>query len=168
MLVTIVEHYLPGLTAIAAAFLLFRYAPPKRKVESLVLAVAAGLCAVEAEYWIAHGFPWFDLHFFLVAMAITLLALCGGSVGGIVFSILGLAFFTYVNDRFYAPYLLDYILPAICVFLIIVSRKELRWFGNGILARSVPETAWFSAETLIAAYKTSVWHKWGWLTGRPW
>src|SRR5215831_12696536 len=95
MLVTIVERYLPGLLAITAAVLLFRYAPPKRKVESLVLAVAAGLCAMEAEYWIARGFPWFDLHFFVAAMAIILLALCGGNIGGFVLGVLGLAFFTY-------------------------------------------------------------------------
>jgi hypothetical protein len=41
-------RYLPGLFSMFTAILLFRYAPAKRKVESLVVATGFGLCAMEA------------------------------------------------------------------------------------------------------------------------
>lgn len=168
MLLTIAQRYLPGLFAIAEAVMLFKSAPPKRKVQSLVLAAALGLCAMEAEYWIARGFPWSDMPFFVVALAITLVALSAGNVGGLVLGVIGMAFFTYVNDRFSAPYLLDYVLPSIYASLIVVSRRDLHWNGRGILALGVPEATWWSVETLIAVYRTSALHKWAWLAGKPW
>lgn len=168
-LITILaKRYLPGLFAIAAAILLFRCAPTKRKVESLILATAIGLCAMEAEYWIAHGFPQSESLFFVIALALTLLALLGGDVGGFALGIVGLVFFTYVNDRFCAPYLLDYVLPATYACLIAVSRQNLNWTGRGILVTGLPEAMWWSIETLVAIYKTSMLQKWAWLTGKPW
>jgi hypothetical protein len=50
---------------------------------------------MEAEYWIAHGFPQSEVPFFAIAMAVTLLALLGGRIGGFVLGVIGLAFFSY-------------------------------------------------------------------------
>ena len=168
MPVTILQRSLPALLTSAAAILSFAYAPPQRKVTCLVLATAFGLCGMEAEYCIAHGLPWFDMPFFAIALGATLIALCAGAVGGFALGVMGLTFFTYVNDRFCAPYLLDYVLPSLYAWLIIVSRKKLNWIGRGILVNGIPEGIWWLLATGIAIFKTSVWHKWDWVTGKPW
>jgi hypothetical protein len=46
--------YLPGLFSMFTAILLFRYAPAKRKVESLVVATGFGLCAMEWSEQTSH------------------------------------------------------------------------------------------------------------------
>jgi hypothetical protein len=162
------KRYFPGLLAIAAAILLYKCAPTKRKVETVILASAVALCAMEAEYWLAHGFPWSEIPFLVIALAVTLLGLIGGDLGGFALGVVGLVFFTYVNVRFCAPYLLDYVLPAIYTCLIIVARQNLNWHGKGILAIGLPEVAWWCVETVVAIYKTAILHKWAWLAGKPW
>jgi hypothetical protein len=168
LVMILAKRYLPGLFAITAAILLFTCAPKQWRVQSLILATAVALCAMEAEYWIAHGFPQSELPFFVIAQAVTLIALLGGSVGGFVLGVNGLAFFSYVNTRFYAPYLLDYVLPAIYTCLIIVARQNLNWRGKGVLAIGFPEVTWWCIETVVAIYKTSILHKWAWITGKSW
>jgi hypothetical protein len=113
-------------------------------------------------------FPEWKYRSFVIALAITLLALAAGGLGGFALGVVGLGYLTYVNDRFYAPYLLDYVLPTIYACLIVVARKDLNWSGKGILAAGFPEATWWSIETVIAVYKTSTSGKWAWLIGKPW
>jgi hypothetical protein len=161
-------RYAPGVLATFSAVILIKLAPEKWRVHSVIFATGVGLCAMEAEYWIAHGFPWPDMPFFAVAITVTLGALASGERGGLVLGIAGLSFFTYVNNRYFAPYMLDYVLPALYVLLIAISRRKLKWFRPGFFAIGVPEAIWWAAENAVAIWKTTVWHKWGWLTGQPW
>jgi hypothetical protein len=161
-------RYSPGVLAACCALVLIRFTPEKWRVHSVILATAVGLCAMEAEYWVAHGFPSSDMPFFSVAITITLTALALGERGGLVLGVVGLTFFTYVNNRYSAPYLLDYVLPALYALLIATSRRKLNWFRPGFLSIGLPEAIWWAVENAGAIWKTTVWHKWGWLTGQPW
>jgi hypothetical protein len=161
-------RYLPGLVAVLGGAALLWFAPERRKIPFAVLATLLGLTSMEAEYWVAHGFPESEVTFFAGAVVVTLLALALGKYGGLVLGIIGLAFFAYVNVRYGAPYLLDYVLPVFYGVLLAQARRELKWFRSGVWAVGCPEAIWLILVNAITLWRTSVLDKWGWLTGRPW
>lgn len=161
-------RYLPGLAAAAGGAALLYSSRRKRGVASAVLATLLGLVCMEAEYWVAHGFPRSDVSFFTAAVALTLTALALGAPGGITLGILGLGFFAYVNLRYGAPYLLDYVLPILYAFLLARSRRELDWQGTGTLLAGRTEALWIAATYLLMFWRTSSLGKWTWITGAPW
>ena len=161
-------RYLPGLVAALGGAALLWFAPERRKIPFAVLATLLGLTSMEAEYWVAQGFPESEVTFFAGAVVVTLLALTLGKYGGLVLGIIGLAFFAYVNVRYGAPYLLDYVLPVFYGILLALARRELKWFRSGVLAVGCSEAIWLTLTHGVTIWRTSVLDKWGWLTGRPW
>jgi hypothetical protein len=161
-------RYLPGLVAATGGAALLWFAPERRKIPFAVLATLLGLTSMEAEYWVAHGFPESEVTFFAGTVVVTLLALALGKFGGLVLGIIGLAFFAYVNVRYGAPYLLDYVLPVFYGILLALATRELKWFRSGVLAVGCPEAIWLILVNGVTIWRTSVLDKWGWLTGRPW
>jgi hypothetical protein len=147
----------------------FVYHPPaNRKIAATIVTTFLGLVSMEAEYWMAHGFPYSDVPFFLVAAAVTITALFCGRVGGLILGFVGLGFFSYVNLRYGAPYLLDYVMPALYALLVFYSRHELNWVRPGVFRAGVPEGIWFLLLQVLVAWRTSHLFKWGWLVGDPW
>jgi hypothetical protein len=161
-------RYLPGLIAALGGFALIGLAPPRRKVVFTSLATLLGLMCMEAEYWVARGFPSSEIPFFLGAVTVTVVAMSLGARGGLLLGGLGLAFFAYVNTRFGAPYLLDYVLPAFYATLLAYSRREVGWSVRGALRPGVPEVLWIIVVNVLAVWRTSAVHKWGWINGGPW
>ena len=161
-------RFLPGVVAVLGGAALLYFAPERRKIPFAVLATLLGLTSMETEYWVAHGFPESEVTFFAGAVVATLLALALGKYGGLVLGIVGLAFFAYVNVRYGAPYLLDYVLPVLYGILLALARRELKWFRSGVLAVGCPEAIWLILASGVTIWRTSVLDKWGWLTGRPW
>jgi len=161
-------RFLPGLVAALGGAALLWFAPERRKIPFTVLATLLGLMSMEAEYWVAHGFPESEVTFFAGAVVVTLLALAAGKYGGLLLGIIGLAFFAHVNVRYGAPYLLDYVLPVFYGILLALARRELKWFRSGVLAVGRPEAIWLILTSGVTIWRTSVLDKWGWLTGRPW
>jgi len=123
---------------------------------------------MEAEYWVAHGFPADEVSFFASSVLITLAAFWLGARGGMALGIAGLAFFAYVNIRFGAPYLLDYILPVFYAVLVVRCRREQRWFSPGLWAAGWLEVVWILLAHAITLWRTTALHKWDWVLGRPW
>lgn len=161
-------RYLPGLAAAGAGAALIGFASPKRRIPLAVLATLLGLVCMEAEYWVAHGFPKSEVPFFTAATAFTLTALALGKLGGVGLGVAGLAFFASVNIRYGAPYLLDYVLPVLYAILLALARRELNWFRPGIFGVGRAETLWLILVNALAVWRTTVLGKWGWLSGRPW
>jgi hypothetical protein len=161
-------RYLPGVVAAAGGVALIVFAPPRRRIGFAVLATLLGLTCMEAEYWIAHGFPESEVPFFVLAIALTLLTLPFASRGALGLSVVGLAFFAYVNIRYGAPYLLDYVLPLFYALLVVLARREGGWRGGGVLAAGWPETLWLLTVNAVTIWRTTALDKWGWLLGRPW
>jgi hypothetical protein len=161
-------RYLPGLVAAAGGAALLYFSRRKHAVAFACLATLVGLVCMEAEYWVAHGFPRSEVTFFVAAVALTLTALALGAPGGTALGILGLGFFAYVNLRYGAPYLLDYVLPILYAFLLARSRRELGWQDTGILRAGRTEGLWIAATALLIFWRTSSLGKWGWITGAPW
>jgi hypothetical protein len=159
---------LPGLVAALGGAALICFVPRRRRILTTTLATLLGLASMEAEYWVAHGFPESEVTFFAGAVVVTLLALALGKRGGLALGVIGLAFFAYVNVRYGAPYLLDYVLPVFYGILLALARRELKWFRSGVLAVGCPEAVWLILINGITIWRTSVLDKWGWLTGRPW
>lgn len=161
-------RFLPGLAAALGGAALLWFAPERRKIPFTVLATLLGLTSMEAEYWVAHGFPESEVTFFAGAVAVTLLALALGKSGGLALGLSGLGFFAYVNIRYGAPYLVDYVLPVFYGILLALARRELNWFRSGMLAAGCPEAIWLILVNGVTVWRTSALDKWGWLTGRPW
>jgi len=161
-------RYLPGLVAAASGAALIGFAPRQRRIFATTLATLLGLTCMEAEYWVAHGFPESAVTFFAGAVAITLLALASGRCGGIALGLVGLAFLAYVNMRYGSPYLLDYVLPVEYGILLALARRELKWTRSGFLGAGWPEAIWLVLTYGITIWRTTALDKWGWLTGRPW
>jgi len=161
-------RYLPGLAAAAGGGALLGLAPRGRRIAFAGLATLLGLTCMEAEYWVAHGFPQSELGFFVVAVAITLAAIGLGKVGGLLLGLAGLAFFAYVNIRYGAPYLLDYILPVFYATLLAWSRKDLNCYRTGWLEVGRIEALWLLVVNAITVWRTTALDKWGWIAGRPW
>ena len=161
-------RYLPGLLGALVTIAVVYLAPCHRKIPATILATLVGLVCMEAEYWIAHGFPSSDLPFFLTAIGLTLAAFVVGTIGGLLLGVVGLGFFSYVNLRYGAPYLLDYVMPALYAILMYYSRRELKWVRPGVLRAGVPESVWFIVLQLLVVWRTTRLFKWGWLTGGPW
>jgi hypothetical protein len=161
-------RYVPGLAAATVGAALLYGSRRQRSVRVAILATLWGLVCMEAEYWVAHGFPWSEISFFTAAVVLTLTALVFGALGGAALGIMGLAFFGYVNLRYYAPYLLDYVQPVLYAVLLARSRHRLDWQGKGILRAGWMEGLWIAATCLLAVWRTSTFGKWGWLTGGPW
>lgn len=143
-------------------------APRARRVEFTVLATLLGLVCMEAEYWLASGFPTSEVAFFVGAVAVTLAALAIGSLGTMILGLVGLFFFAYVNLRCGAPYLLDYVIPVLCGLLIAWSRRALNCVRPGILDTGRPETIAVVALDVLASWRTTGLDKWGWIAGRHW
>jgi hypothetical protein len=91
-----------------------------------------------------------------------------GAWGGLGLGIVGLAFFAYVNIRYGAPYLLDYILPVNYALLVYFTRRAIHWQGRGLWAAGPLEVLWIGATHAITVWRTFQLDKWGWILGRPW
>lgn len=161
-------RYVPGLVAGLGGAALVLLTPPRHRVKFSILATLLGLIAMEAEYWIAHGFPADEVPFFAVAAAITLAALLLGAIAAFALGVAGIVFFAYVNIRYGAPYLLDYVLPVLYAATIVSARRELKWEGKGLLACGAVEALTLIAVNVAAVWRTTELAKWGWLAGRPW
>jgi len=161
-------RYLPGIVAAAVAGGIVYPARRSRKIRATMLATLVGLLCMEAEYWVAHGFPASDVPFFLAATGVTLAAFIVGTIGGLLLGVVGLGFFSYVNLRYGAPYLLDYVMPTLYAVLMFYSRRELGWLRPGILHAGFLEGIWFILLQVLAVWRTSHLLKWRWLTGGPW
>jgi hypothetical protein len=161
-------RWLPGLVAVAGGAAFLRFSRRKLTVAGAILATLLGLVCMEAEYWVAHGFPWSEVSFFTSAVVLTLTALVLRSVGGAALAILGLGFFAYVNLRYGAPYLLDYVLPILYAVLLARSRRELGWQRSGVLQAGTTETLWILVSNSAIIWRTTTLGKWGWITGGPW
>ncbi len=161
-------RYLPGLVAAVGGAAMIVAAPRPRRVTFTVLATLLGLVCMEAEYWVAAGFPVSEVRFFVGAVAVSLLALAIGSLGTMILGLLGLLFFAYVNLRYGAPYLLDYVMPVLYALLIAWSRPTLNWVRPGIFEVGRPETVAVIALEVLAAWRTTDLDKWGWMAGRHW
>ena len=68
-------RYLPGLVAAVGGTAIITSAPPLRRIAFTVLATLLGLFCMEAEYWLAFGFPKSEVTFFVFVVVITLAAL---------------------------------------------------------------------------------------------
>lgn len=161
-------RYLPGLVAAVGAGSLIIMAPARRKVESTILATLVGLTAMEAEYWVAHGFPADEIPFFIGAVLVTIAGLVFAARGGLILGIVGLGFLAYVNIRYGSPYLLDYILPVNYALLVYYARRALDWRGRGFWAAGRLEALWVILTHAATIWRTSQLDKWGWLAGDPW
>ncbi len=161
-------RYLPGLVAAAGATAIIATAPRARQVAMTLLATLLGLVCMEAEYWVASGFPESEIPFFAGAVALTLAALAIGSVGAMILGLTGLLFFAYVNLRYGAPYLLDYLMPVLYGLLIAWSRRALLWTGAGILEVGKLEAMAVIALEILAVWRTTSLDKWGWIAGGHW
>jgi hypothetical protein len=161
-------RYLPGAAAALASLALIGIAPEHRKRTAAGTATLLGLVCMEAEYWVAHGFPAPEVVFFSVAAVVTLAGILLGAWGGLLLSVAGFGFFAYVNLRYGAPYLLDYIMPILYAVLAAYSRRALRWSGRGILATGRIEGILVVALLVLMVPRTTMLHKWGWISGKPW
>jgi hypothetical protein len=161
-------RYVPGAAAVAGSLALISVAPERRKMLFTGIATLLGLVCMEAEYWVAHGFPASEVPFFSVAAVVTLAALFAGGWGGLLLSVAGFGFFAYVNLRYGAPYLLDYIMPVLYASLMARSRRTLHWSGRGILAIGRLEAALLIPILALMLLRTTTLGKWGWISGKPW
>jgi hypothetical protein len=161
-------RYLPGAVAALGSLALIGAAPKHRKMLLTGIATLLGLVCMEAEYWVAHGFPASEASFFSVAVVVTLAALFAGGCGSLLLSVAGFAFFAYVNLRYGAPYLLDYVMPVLYAFLMARSRRALNWSGRGILAIGRLEGALLIPVLALIVLRTTTLAKWGWISGKPW
>ena len=161
-------RYLPGLVASLSATCFICGASSTRKIPVTLLTTLVGLLCMESEYWIAHGFPYSEVPFFCGAVAVTLAALVTGRLGGLLLGVVGLAFFSYVNLRYGAPYLLDYVMPALYAILTSYSRREMKWVRPGVFRTGLLEGLWFILLQGLVVWRTTRLLKWGWLTGDPW
>ncbi len=161
-------RYLPGAVAAIGGMALIGIAPERRKIMAIGIATLLGLVCMEAEYWVAHGFPASEVPFFSGAVVITLATLFAGARGCLLLSVAGFGFFTYVNLRYGAPYLLDYIMPVLYASLMAHSRRALHWYGGGILAIGRLEAALLVPVLALMLLRTTMLSKWGWICGRSW
>jgi hypothetical protein len=142
--------------------------PRPRRVTSTVLATLLGLVCMEAEYWVALGFPASEVRFFVGAVSVTLVALAIGNLGSMILGLLGLLFFAYVNLRYGAPYLLDYVMPVLYALLIAWSRPALNGVRPGIFAVGRAVGIAVIALEILFVWRTTELNKWGWIAGRHW
>ncbi len=161
-------RYLPGFCATVGGAVIIAVAPRPRRVSFTILATLVGLLCMEAEYWLAFGFPRSELAFVVTVVVITLASLAIGYLGAVFLGLAGLVFFAYVNLRYGAPYLLDYVMPVFYGLMLGWSRRELGWTGRGIRQVGRPELAFVVAMQILAAWRTTTLDKWGWLAGRHW
>jgi hypothetical protein len=161
-------RYLPGMAAVAGGAALLHLSRRRHGIAFAGLATLLGLVCMEAEYWVAHGFPRSEVSFFTAAVALTLTALVFGALGATSLGILGLGFFAYVNLRYGAPYLLDYVLPILYAFLLARSRRELGWQSTGILRAGRVEVLWIAVTYLLTFWRTLSLGRWAWITGASW
>ena len=161
-------RYLPGLVAAAGGATLLCASRHERAVAFTGWATLLGLICMEAEYWVAHGFPRSEVSFFTTAVLLTLVAMALGAMGGAALGVLGSVFFAYVNLRYGAPYLLDYVQPVLYAVLLARSRQQLGWQGPGILRAGTTEAVWILSTYVLTFWRTSALDKWGWVTGGRW
>jgi hypothetical protein len=161
-------RYLPGAGAALGSVALIGIAPKHRKVLATGIATLLGLVCMEAEYWVAHGFPATEVSFFSVAVVVTLTCTLSGAWGGLLLGVVGFGFFAYVNLRYGAPYLLDYIMPILYALLTAYSRRALNWPSRGVLAIGRLEGTLVAALLALMLLRTTTLGKWGWLSGKPW
>jgi hypothetical protein len=166
--VSILMRYVPGLLAAAGGALLLFLSRRRFAITAAILATLLGLCCMEAEYWVAHGFPWSEVSFFASAVVLTVTALFLGVLGGAALGILGLGFFAYVNLRYGAPYLLDYVMPILYAIVLARSRRRLNWEGAGLRQAGWTEGLWIATTYSLSIWRTSSLDKWGWISGGPW
>jgi hypothetical protein len=161
-------RYLPGVVAALGSAAMIVQSSERSRITSTVGATLLGLVCMEGEYWVADGFPTSDMAFFACAVAITLAALAVGNMAPMALGFIGLLFFAYVNLRYGAPYLLDYVMPLLYAILAAISRRSLKWPGHGILKVGWPEALAVVALEALAAWRTTELDKWGWIAGQHW
>lgn len=161
-------RYLPGVIGALGSLALIGIAPAPRRMLLTAVATLLGLVCMEAEYWVAHGFPASEAWFFSTAVVVTLAAVFAGARGYFLLSVVGFGFFAYVNLRYGAPYLLDYIMPALYALLMAYSRRALNWSGRSLLAVGRLEGAVLVPVLALMLLRTSTLGKWGWISGKPW
>jgi hypothetical protein len=161
-------RYMPGLVAAGGGATILLLWRRRHAIAAATLATLLGLTCMEAEYWVAHGFPSSEVSFFASAVVVTLIALALGRLGGAALGILGLGFFAYVNLRYGAPYLLDYVQPILYALLLARSRREWTWKGSSWLRAGWTEGLWIAVTYSATFWRTTSLDKWGWMTGRPW
>jgi len=159
---------LPGSVAAVGGAALVGLAPRRHKIAFAIVATLLAVVCMEAEYWVAHGFPQDEVPFFAATVLIASAALLLGKRGGSALGMMGLAFFAYVNIRYGAPYLLDYVLPVFCAVLVGLARREMNWSGSGLLRPGWLEAFWVVIAHAITLWRTTELDKWGWILGRPW
>jgi len=158
-------RYVPAIVAGFAGSLLIWSAPSNRKIHFTLTATALGLICMEWEYWVAMGFPVSEVPFFLVSIFLTIIALFMGALGCFCLGICGLLLFTYVNVRYGAPFLLDYILPVFYALLIGLCRKRLKFWRPGILEVGYLEAIWLLCLNSVVIWRTIILGKWWWILG---
>ena len=163
--VALLLRYSPALVAAAGGATLIMLARSRDKIAFTILATAVGLTCMEAEYWLARGFPADEVPFFTVSLLITLAAALFGARGGVALGVVGLVFFAYVNIRYGAPYLLDYIMPAFYALLVMFSRRQQRWCGSGLWAPGRLESLWVLLVHAVTFWRTTTLGKWAWVLG---
>lgn len=161
-------RYVPGLVGAVSSAVFLLSSRRRHQLSAAVVATLVGLSCMEAEYWVAHGFPRSEISFFLSAVLLTSTALALEAIGCAALGILGLLFFAYVNLRYGAPYLLDYVLPVLYAFLLARSRRALNWQGPGILRAGWTEGVWIVMTYLPTCWRTTSLDKWRWMAGGPW
>jgi len=161
-------RYLPGLIEAAGGTAIIIAAPPPRRIVLTVLVTLLGLFCMEAEYWLAFGFPRSEATFFGGVVVITPAALATSNFGTMLLGLSGLLFFGYVNLHYGAPYLLDYVMPVFYALLLAWSRGRLGWTGAAIWKAGRLEAAAVIVLQVLAAWRTSELAKWAWLAGKHW
>ena len=161
-------RYLPGAVAAAGSVALIGASPKHRRVLTTGIATLLGLMCMEAEYWVAHGFPASEVSFFSVAVLVTVAGILAGALGRLLLGVAGFCFFAYVNLRYGAPYLLDYIMPMLYGLLSAYSRRALNWSGSSVLAVGRLEGTLLAVLLALMLLRTTTLDKWGWISGNPW
>lgn len=139
---------------------LIALAPARRRVVSTVLATLLGLVCMESEYWVAGGFPEDEVWFFIVTAVLTLATIFLGAPGALGLGLAGLIFFAYVNIRYGAPYLPDYILPIFYALLVVFVRREMNSVVRNIWATGRVGLLWLALTNAITFWRTTELGKW--------
>ena len=165
---SILYWYVPTIVASLGGSLLIWSAPSQRKIQFTVGATALGVICMQWEYVMVGIFSITMVPSFLVVLALTTIGLLLGTVGCLCLGICGLLFLTYVNVRYGAPFLLDYILPIFYTFLVGLCRRRLGLRRTGILEVGRLEAIWLICLNSVVIWRTTMLGKWGWILGQNW
>lgn len=165
---SILYRYVPAIVAGLGGSVLIWSAPSQHKIKFTVGATALGLICMEWEYVVAGVFSVSNVPSTLVFLALTAIGLLFGTVGCLCLGICGLLLFAYVNVRYGAPYLLDYILPVFYALLVGLCRRRLTLRRPGILEVGYLEAVCLICLNSVVIWRTTMFGKWGWILGHDW